>query len=328
MSQKDQSENSVPDGAGNQQEGVIEVDLSTSKATTSHVTRDDVDKKECSSGPAFIINWSPESNGNFNSSFEDPSPDCPTPSSRSPPLSTDAQRGLEGLGRVSKAPLSSARNSSDSSFEMVEHGSPVSHFSSPSSAAASPPDSRSRPAICFFSPVSLRNTSIPSLDLPPHLAISVSPLTSKAVRARAFSAIIPRHPSTLGSRSFLPPEGDSIDWSRRRASHDGNVVRARTSLSPILSPILDVRDETTLNPAASTFEFPAKIHCVDFSADASFDFIVVHGKNTVGDMSREARTALGKIGLKSIPSLHGPLSLPYARCPSCCAFATSSRIAC
>lgn len=304
-------------GTSRQQEGAADVDRSTSRATTSHVTRGDVDGREGSPAPTVIINWSPESSRNYDSSYDEPSIGSPTPSSPSPPSTGGAQ--LDGLGRPAQVPRSTARNSSDSSFEMVEHGSPAAQIPSPSSATDSPPDLRPLPPTSFSSPVSLPNSSqAPFLDPPPHLAISISTITPKAVRARAFSAIIPRHPSTLGSsRSLLPPEGDSVDWSRRRASHDGNVVRARTSLSPILSPIPDVRDEASLNPAASAFEFPAKIPIVEFPAGASFDFIIVHGKNSVGDLSREARTALGKIGLKSIPSLHGPLSLPYARCPSC-----------
>jgi hypothetical protein len=76
---------------------------------------------------------------------------------------------------------------------------------------------------------------------------------------------------------------------------------------PFLSPIPDLRDETSLDPTAHVFRPNHQL---------KFEEIVKEGKDEFGELSREARETLRQLGLKPIPSLHGPISLPYSRCPS------------
>lgn len=52
------------------------------------------------------------------------------------------------------------------------------------------------------------------------------------------------------------------------------------------------------------------------SAFEKFLNIVDEGKDEHGTLTKPAREALNELGYKPIPSLHGPNSLPYARCPS------------
>ncbi|GAA5872945.1 hypothetical protein JCM8547_003271 [Rhodosporidiobolus lusitaniae] len=72
-----------------------------------------------------------------------------------------------------------------------------------------------------------------------------------------------------------------------------------------------------LNPEAPTFEsssIPA--HMLVFPPGTTFETIILQGKDEIGELTADARAALVDLGLKSIPSMHGPPSLPYARCPS------------
>ncbi|GAA5896427.1 hypothetical protein JCM6882_001010 [Rhodosporidiobolus microsporus] len=72
-----------------------------------------------------------------------------------------------------------------------------------------------------------------------------------------------------------------------------------------------------LNPEAPTFQLvPSGPHTLIFPPGTTFDDIVLYGKNEIGDLTPDARAALHDLGLKLIPAMHGPLSLPYARCPS------------
>lgn len=78
--------------------------------------------------------------------------------------------------------------------------------------------------------------------------------------------------------------------------------------------IQDIEVESTpkLDPTANTFEPPNSFD----RESLQLKEIVEDGKNDQGDLSKHARTELIALGLKSIPAMQGPLSLPYARCPS------------
>lgn len=114
----------------------------------------------------------------------------------------------------------------------------------------------------------------------------------------------------------------------RSASGTSSVsTSARPSLSPIREPSPDdaaVGDAVAaahLDPTASAFAPPAVAAVQAEVAGGNavvdrFEVLVERTKGEWGDLNRAGRQALGEMGLKSIPSMHGPLSLPYARCPS------------
>lgn len=227
------------------------------------------------------INYStPESvNCSYDSSFGSSRVvDCRSPSSRR--QSSNAQETGE------TAQGSPRSNEGDSSYEIIQHTA--------SSSRTLPP---------------------PSLPLPNPI-ISAPPKTG---RHRAFSAAIPRLPAAKGSTPVLILAPERM---QRRASHDGAPsLRARSSLTPLLSPIRDTADDRNPRPQdpplVSLVPTPPKRRgSLPFPDNVSFEYIVQYGKNEFGDLTKEARAAMGRLGLRSIPSFHGPMNLPYARCPS------------
>lgn len=195
-----------------------------------------------------------------------------------------------------------------------------------------------------YPPNNLTSTPRPDKDndttAPPPRPL-VTP-TKTIYRTRTSSAIIPRRPPP----KIDPSESSGFPLpleSPRRASHEGvNMTRAggeSVSPSPKIAATrehepsrpsshhhyLEVRSPggaNLLNPFATNFEPPTPVFISShFPGKAipkylTFEWISRNGKNSLGDYSKEARIALKSIGLNSIPSLHGPLSLPYARCPS------------
>lgn len=163
-------------------------------------------------------------------------------------------------------------------------------------------------------------------------APSATSASSQALRPRPFAGIIPRHPSTAPRSASaqhlkvnVQSESPPADTRQRAVSETSSAkVRARTSLSPMLSPIPDIAQDSiegglaslALDPKASKFVLPPPGRPEAIPEHASFAYIVKYGKNSIGDLTKEARKALGNLGLKSIPAMQGPLSLPYARCPS------------
>lgn len=155
---------------------------------------------------------------------------------------------------------------------------------------------------------------------------------AQALHPRPFAGITPRHPSAAPRsasaqhlRVNVQPESPPSDARRRTVSENSSAkVRARSSLSPMLSPIPDIVQDSaegglallSLDPKASSFVLPPPGRPEAFPESASFAYIVKYGKNSIGDLSKEARKALSNLGLRSIPAMQGPLSLPYARCPS------------
>ncbi|BGP25258.1 proteophosphoglycan ppg4 [Rhodotorula toruloides] len=75
-----------------------------------------------------------------------------------------------------------------------------------------------------------------------------------------------------------------------------------------------------LNPAASSFTFRSVSLPASTSAGSVLDCklgeILKTGKDSLGNLTNEAKVALGELGLQPIPSLHGAPKFPYARNPS------------
>ncbi|KAM0754194.1 hypothetical protein T439DRAFT_378265 [Meredithblackwellia eburnea MCA 4105] len=126
--------------------------------------------------------------------------------------------------------------------------------------------------------------------------------------------------------------GEGHGTIRRRASQDGNppagsnhnTTRRRPSISPSLAPIPDDNFVPTalshLHAHPQHETTTSKTNPLSLTAllarNDAFALILQTGKTDDGDLTRDARIKLAEMGLKSIPALHGPLSLPYARCPS------------
>ena len=146
---------------------------------------------------------------------------------------------------------------------------------------------------------------IASLNLQPHPISSLRTTARIANQSRQIfrpAAIVPRLPPLRSKNSAYPTLG-----------HRASTSTISRSAVPPLSPIPDSA-EPNLDPTAHTFQpFAA---ASPFADATSYDTIVENGKNSIGDLTKSAREALSKRGLKPIPALHGPLTLPYARCPS------------
>lgn len=193
--------------------------------------------------------------------------------------------------------------SPDSSYEFVD---------APESPSAAPTGSRRASAdarrASTDSAGSGRVLPASLLSFPPKQTVTLtapdpnSPPKKTSQRNRAWSQLSLREP---GSAPTLLPTDDSSQ--RRRPSYDSS---RRSSLAPSLPPIPDDR---ALDPEAHVFS-PAHFEHLDLQQ--KFDYIVKHGKQPDGELSKHARQAMRREGLRGIPSLHGPLSLPYARCPS------------
>lgn len=136
----------------------------------------------------------------------------------------------------------------------------------------------------------------PSASAP---AVVESILTSptKLIKPK-LHAIIPRKPTPADLAQAKLPRKPSV---------------SKLSRSKPLSPIPDL--EVALDASVNSFTPSQRGSETDFGP-ASVHFIMLNGKNSIGDLTKEAKLALSKKGLKSIPSLIGPGSLPYARCPS------------
>ncbi|GAA6003063.1 hypothetical protein JCM10207_001968 [Rhodosporidiobolus poonsookiae] len=129
------------------------------------------------------------------------------------------------------------------------------------------------------------------------------------------------------SFEIVGSEGNDVRTSNKRSSRAVRLRRPRAededdgeAVDPLVAPASKARNTPgggLLNPAAPTFAFHTtdRGHSLD-QYGTSFDDIVMHGKDGNGELTVEARAALSDLGLKSIPAMHGPLSLPYARCPS------------
>jgi len=89
-------------------------------------------------------------------------------------------------------------------------------------------------------------------------------------------------------------------------------LRTPHSRKPSLVVIDEKKELGILNPAAQAFAPVPPMNCTF----ETFEEIALYGKDALGDLTDLAKAALARLGLKSIPALHGPLNLPYARCAS------------
>lgn len=245
---------------------------------STHSTPDLSRGSQSSQSNKSMIEYSP---GTHASSYEAASP-SPSPASTSTNRTRSSSGSTNGsllrqIGRASISPQSEASNSPEGSFVIV------------TSSNHSP------------TPVIRPQASTSNVSLSGSLSSEIPLL----VRPRAHSAIIPRHPSTK---------------SKLVSSSDGQSIRNRASIPSIaLSPIPDLQDDSVfdqsgnLDPGASTFNPNAHMW---LGKHVNFEYIVLNGKNEFGDLIHEARVALQRLGLRPIPAMHGPTSLPYARCPS------------
>lgn len=125
--------------------------------------------------------------------------------------------------------------------------------------------------------------------------------------------VTPRLPSTLKPK-LLP----RVSLNRKQS-----YILHPIPLSPI--PDATTQQELSLDPKAATFIPPSilldPISSVPIAQSQNWEnqsirAILMGGKDGIGELTREARESLGRRGVKVISAMHGPGSLPYARCPS------------
>lgn len=288
-----------------------EVDFNTSTGTVEIIP------EFPSPTPTMLIHLTPEADRTPAkvAQYDSPSPSA----NRIRDLTSSAER--EMLGQLRRDSLDSCRATPeltpDSSFDLISSPSDHEEYTSPARRTSF------APFTSHSSPVSpIRNTQ--NATRSSDQLLSGSSNQPPPARSRAYSGPMSRHPSTRpssNSSSLLQVgvEKDflgSYDLNRRRASHDGQFLRNRASLTGIaLSPIPDTTDDNfeateSLNPTAKVFNLPPP------ALATLFGRVIKGGKTPLGDLTKGARLALYQLGLKPIPSMHGPLSLPYARCPS------------
>lgn len=292
-----------------------EVDFDTSTGTLA------IFPEYPSPTPTMLIHLTPEADRTFEKLAQKDSP-SPT-SSRIRDLTSSGERKL--LTQLKRSSLYGSSVTPDltpdSSFDLISSPSDHEEYASPTRRTSFAPfTSYSSPA----SPIKERLVDS-GFSEKLHPGSSIQPSSS---RSRAYSGPMSRHPSTRPSSntsSLLPGGAEkdflgSYDLTRRRASHDGQFLRNRASLSGIaLSPIPDATDDAievvdTLNPTVKAFN--PLLNSPATALPTLFGEVIQGGKTALGDLTKEARLALSQLGLKPIPSMHGPLSLPYARCPS------------
>ncbi|BGP00126.1 Proteophosphoglycan ppg4 [Rhodotorula toruloides ATCC 204091] len=115
-------------------------------------------------------------------------------------------------------------------------------------------------------------------------------------------------PTTTSARSVSSP---ATVFDTREAQLDADAASVAAG---------QFTSKQGLNPAASSFTFrsfssPASISTGSL-LDRKFGEILETGKDSLGNLTPEARVALGQLGLQPIPSLHGAPKFPYARNPS------------
>jgi hypothetical protein len=290
---------------------------------------------------SIIVHSTPDKDRDFKSSFDELALGSPAPS-HTPARSSSL---VLGSGKVAPpdtpdTPKSTISQGADSSFEIISGVQSPIWSSNPSSRVVSGSSiggiSNSASDTSVYSNPSVTKITLtaPATTVAP----ASSSAASQALRPRPFAGITPRHPSTAPRSTSaqhlkvnVQPETPPPD-TRRRSASEGKV-RARSSLSPMLSPIPDIAQDSiegglaslSLDPKASTFMLPPPGRPEAFPEHASFAYIVKYGKNSIGDLTKEARKSLSNLGLRSIPAMRGPLSLPYARCPSYVAELGSSR---
>ncbi|GAA5911784.1 uncharacterized protein JCM6883_001269 [Sporobolomyces salmoneus] len=118
------------------------------------------------------------------------------------------------------------------------------------------------------------------------------------------------HSSPINTGSFLPP-------SHLSRSSSGGVLDSSQSRRSSLVAIEEGKALVgNLSPSAQYFALPTPARVSSSSRMDTFEQIVALGKDEYGQLTPKAKEALARLGLKPVPSLHGPLNLPYARCAS------------
>ncbi|GAA6010301.1 hypothetical protein JCM11491_006256 [Sporobolomyces phaffii] len=92
----------------------------------------------------------------------------------------------------------------------------------------------------------------------------------------------------------------------------GGPQEERHSRRSSLVAIDEKKELALLNPVAREFSLPTP----KSSTLSAVERIILFGKDEYGQLTTESKEALARLGLKPVPSLHGPLNLPYARCAS------------
>jgi len=128
-------------------------------------------------------------------------------------------------------------------------------------------------------------------------------------------------PTTTGFLAFSQPQGAQVVPStpvpatQQFSGGGGGAAKdSRHSRQSSLVAIDEKKALAILSPVAQAFAPPP--NASKSTTMRTFEEIVALGKDEWGQLTSRAKEALRRLGLKPIPSLHGPLSLPYARCAS------------
>ncbi|BGO92055.1 hypothetical protein NBRC10512_000786 [Rhodotorula toruloides] len=148
-------------------------------------------------------------------------------------------------------------------------------------------------------------SSIPARE--DQISASDEPFTSYG-RVLGDLATLTGPPTAASARSVSSP---ATVFDTRETQPTSDPARVAASHSP---------SKQGLNPAASSFTFrsfssPASLPTGSM-LDLQFGEILKNGKDSLGNLTPEAKVALGQLGLQPIPSLHGAPKFPYARNPS------------
>lgn len=131
--------------------------------------------------------------------------------------------------------------------------------------------------------------------------------------------IVHSSPATTGFLAFSEsqpsqnPESSTASPSKPAEQVSGVTNESRHSRQTSLVAIDEKKPLAILSPVAHTF---APAQSTSSAKLDTFEKIVAFGKDELGHLTPRAKEALARLGLKPVPSLHGPLNLPYARCAS------------
>lgn len=195
-------------------------------------------------------------------------------------------------------------NSQDS---IIIHDAPDESILQPTSAPASTSPVRASSSIVLCAP------DTPASAAPDDCSFEVlgTPSSPQWYTSSASSSRVVSGASSIGTHtsvtSISSAEHDSVGPKISEEAY----VRVKSDLSPIPDQETPSEGEAAaaLNPEAVVFESTEHFKI-------PFELIISDGKTALGDLTKQARSELAKMGLGTIPSMHGPLSLPYARCPS------------
>lgn len=152
--------------------------------------------------------------------------------------------------------------------------------------------------------------------------------TEQASTDSSLEIIVHSSPATTGFLAFSQPlQGQHVvpstpaPTSQQSSNVGGTTKDTRHSRQSSLLAIAENKALAILSPVAREFAPPPPppppVQVPHPStAMRTFEEIVAFGKDEWGQLTTRAKEALSRLGLKAIPSLDGPLNLPYARCAS------------